>query len=57
MKRVLYKYHVSKVLKKKYWLNFDANQGPYQKGKSAIDHIFTLLAIMQKYMSRVGGRF
>jgi len=34
----------------------DSSQGAYQKGKSTIDHIFTLMAITQNYLSRAGGR-
>ena len=35
----------------------DNSQGAYQKDKSTIDHIFTLMAIVQKYLSKAGGRF
>ena len=35
----------------------DNSQGAYQKDKSTIDHIFTLMAIVQKYLSKTGGRF
>ena len=35
----------------------DDAQGAYRKRRSTIDHIFTLSAIIQKYLSKRGGRF
>ena len=35
----------------------DDAQGAYRKGRSTIDHIFSLSAIIQKYLSKRGGRF
>ena len=37
--------------------NLDPSQGAYQTGKSTSDHIFTLMATVQKYPSRAGGKF
>ena len=35
----------------------DDAQGAYRKGRSTIDHIFSLSAIIQKYLAKRGGRF
>ncbi len=32
-------------------------QDAYQQGKPAVDHIFTVKALAQKYLSNAGGRF
>jgi len=44
-----------------YWVSsrqiIDPSQGAYQKGKSTIDHIITLMDIAQQYLSRAGRRF
>ena len=35
----------------------DDAQGAYRKGRSTVDHIFSLQAIIQKYIRKSGGRF
>ena len=35
----------------------DDSQGAYRKGRSTVDHIFTLYAIIQKYIRKSRGRF
>ena len=40
-----------------YKQNIDSNQDAYQKGKSSIDHIYTLMAIVQKYLLKADERF
>jgi len=35
----------------------DESQGAYRKGRSTVDHIFSLYAIVQKYLRKRGGRF
>ena len=39
-----------------YWATSQQQMVHTREGKSTIDHIFTLMAMAQKYMSRPGGR-
>ena len=35
----------------------DDSQGAYRKGRSTVDHMFSLYSIIQKYLRKRGGRF